>query len=165
MFELSLTSFGSSPKGQVRRLQSNSVQPSSHAHPKILCWSHSEYVVVRRSAWPLSCSAASLIDMHTPWPLQSLPDSIPPGHRVNSHAEPIKPARHLHTPVARSHVPMLEHSAIAWAVSTAVEKSAHAVPLGQFRREQSAPACVCSHTHVLFLVQTPFLEHPLGHVE
>jgi hypothetical protein len=68
----------------------------------------------------------------TPWPEQSL------GQRFLSHAAPVKPAKQLHSAVALSHVPRLEHSTSACAWSAAVGTSAQAREDGQLRCEQSA---------------------------
>tara|TARA_B110000208_G_C11484957_1_gene327300 strand:+ start:256 stop:441 length:186 start_codon:yes stop_codon:yes gene_type:complete len=58
--------------------------------------------------------------MQTPLPLQAL------GHFDFSHATPSNPAAQVHSPVAISQTPRLEHSVDACAVFAALALSIHA---------------------------------------
>lgn len=79
--------------------------------------------------------AILLIDTHSPWPEHGLGSVL--GHAILWHASPVKPAKHLHTPLDLSQRPMLLHSACACAVVVLEGMSTQAFPAGHVRFEQS----------------------------
>ena len=117
---------------------------------------------------PVSCNvpvllARMLIMVHVPWPLQLL------GHARRWHASPSNALKHVHLPVVRSQIPAALHSRTAWAAVVLVGTSAHAVPEGHTRCEQSGALYSATseelpypskQAHVLMLsVQVPWPLH------
>jgi hypothetical protein len=91
-------------------------------------------------------SASCFRDRHRPCPEHGTGTRpvVSAGHDIRSHAGPSKPAKHLHRPDPRSHVPALAHSA-GWcpapggsATAAALATSPHARALGHTRAEQSS---------------------------
>ena len=100
----------------------------------------------------------SYTDSHTPWPLQFVSSQ-----RSFSHAEPMKPSAHLHSPDLSSQCPRFEHSTLSeWAAFDASPLPHHALPLGQAFPEQSAYCQPKSHKHWSYLWHTPCPEHAFG---
>jgi hypothetical protein len=60
-------------------------------------------------------------------------------------------------------MPLLEHSALWWAVSVSVASSAQASQKGQKRSEQSPPWKPEAHEHFEYLSQMPFPLQLFGH--
>mmetsp|Transcript_26934 Transcript_26934/g.93491 ORF Transcript_26934/g.93491 Transcript_26934/m.93491 type:complete len:204 (+) Transcript_26934:773-1384(+) len=92
----------------------------------------------RSSPFSVPSSALLYMLMQRPWREHSYPAESR-GQVNRSHASPSKLSRQSHTPVARSHSPMLLHSVSACAVLSAVASSYHARPNGHERSAQAAP--------------------------
>lgn len=84
---------------------------------------------------------------------------IPLVYLLLSHAIPVKPSLHTHSP--SSHVP-LPLQTVLWCATVDDSKSLKADPLGQILILQSPPVQPWLHSQMLSGVHAPFLEHLLG---